>query len=203
MAPYLMCDAPHDLRYFALFLCSYLSFFHAFPVEVFNAGEYRRRLFNGHKDAEWFNPDNAEATDMRRSCNEAAVADMEVFLKANENGVVILDSVNSTFERRHAVLNRMHACGAKVLFIEVQNTSEDELRDNIRDVAKNCPDYEGMPHEQAVSVPPTDRAILTSTLLLLRRPPANTGVLSCCVCLVACVCRATCVICVAVLCADD
>jgi hypothetical protein len=127
-----------------------LSFFHAFPVEVFNAGEYRRRMYNGHKDAEWFNPSNAETSQMRDTCNDAAVADMEQFLTTHDNAVVIFDSVNSTFDRRFAVLNRMHACGAKVLFIEVQNTSEFELQDNYRDVAKNCPDYVGIGREESV-----------------------------------------------------
>lgn len=128
----------------------YLSFFHAVPVEVFNAGEYRRKLYDGHKDAEWFNPSNLEAVVMREHCNERAIEDMEVFLKQHSNGVVIFDSVNSTFDRRHKVWNRMHACGAKVVFIEVQNSSPEYLERSYKTVAQTCPDYVGICEEEAL-----------------------------------------------------
>lgn len=102
---------------------------------------------------------------MRHHCNDAAIRDMEVFLNGHDNGVVIFDSVNSTFDRRRSLLDRMYACGAKVLFIEVQNTSEAELRDNYRTVAQNCPDYRGVKREAAVSHDRSEVSYPTGTVL--------------------------------------
>jgi hypothetical protein len=47
----------------------YLSFFHALPVELFNVGEYRRKLYGTQVDAGWFDTNNAEALECRRQCN--------------------------------------------------------------------------------------------------------------------------------------
>jgi hypothetical protein len=78
----------------------YLSFFHAIPVKVYNVAEYRRRMCGGLKDAEWFDPNNAEARALRDECNKAAIRDMMAFLSEHENGVTILDSTNPTHQRR-------------------------------------------------------------------------------------------------------
>ena len=119
-------------------------------MEVFNVGEYRRKFFNGRKEADWFDNSNTEAVQMREEVNDRAIADMEVFLNTYNNGIVILDSVNASFDRRLEIQSRMHACGAKVLFIEVQNTSESELSTNCIDVATTCPDYKDMDNDAAV-----------------------------------------------------
>jgi len=85
----------------------YLSFFHAMPVEVFNVSEYRRKLYGAVKDAEWFDHLNEATMEMRTNCNIKAIADMEAFLKEHENGVVIFDSTNDTFDRRYNLLNKV------------------------------------------------------------------------------------------------
>lgn len=87
--------------------CRYLSFFHAVPVEVFNVSEYRRNLYGAFKDAEWFDQNNDETMELRNKCNERAIADMELFLQAHTNGVVIFDSINNTFEKRLNLLHRV------------------------------------------------------------------------------------------------
>ena len=45
----------------------------------------------------------------------------------------------------------MHASGAKVLFIEVQNTNPKDLAQKYDEVAITSPDYKGMESSAAVS----------------------------------------------------
>ena len=46
-------------------LARYLSFFHAIPVQVFNATEYRQTMCGLVKEAEWFDLSNVEAENAR------------------------------------------------------------------------------------------------------------------------------------------
>jgi hypothetical protein len=86
-------------------LGNYLSFFHAIPVEVFSTAEYRKRMCGTMKDAEWFDPSNAEATVLRNECHQSALKDMVQFLSAHDSGVAIMDSSNPTHERRSFLKN--------------------------------------------------------------------------------------------------
>jgi len=45
----------------------------------------------------------------------------------------------------------MYACGAKVTFIEVQNSNVQELESKYHEVAVTSPDYVGMGNNDAVS----------------------------------------------------
>jgi 6-phosphofructo-2-kinase len=83
----------------------YLSFFHAVPVEVYHVADYRRRICGALKDAEWFDPANEEASHLRDDCQTAAINDMIQFLNLHSNGVAILDSTNSTLDRRSRLVN--------------------------------------------------------------------------------------------------
>lgn len=111
--------------------------------------DYRRKEFGGMKDADWFDPTNAEACDIRQRCNELAIRDMIDFLNQHQNVVVIMDSTNHTHERRANILQTMHAHGTKTLFIEVQNENEKYLTALYRDVSVTSPDYEGINNEHA------------------------------------------------------
>jgi 6-phosphofructo-2-kinase/fructose-2,6-biphosphatase len=87
-------------------LAGYLSFFHAFPVHVFNVAEYRQKMFGGLKDSDWFDPNNQEALKMRNECNKAAILDMISFISQHTHAIAILDSTNPTHQRRE-YLQRM------------------------------------------------------------------------------------------------
>lgn len=87
-------------------LARYLEFFHAVPVSIFNVAEYRRKMFGGLKDAEWFDPHNQDAIESRNACNEEAISDMVDFLNSHTMGIAILDSTNPT-HRRRAYVKRM------------------------------------------------------------------------------------------------
>lgn len=81
-------------------LARYLSFFHAFPVKVFNVAEYRQKVCGSGKDADWFDPSNAEGLEMRNLCNKTAIEDMIEFMNGNATAISILDSTNATHQRR-------------------------------------------------------------------------------------------------------
>ena len=83
-------------------------------MEVFNVSEYRRKLYGAVNDAELFDVDNEETVNMRLICNQKAIEDMEVFLKENENGVVIFDSINNTFDKRFFLLEKVGSPGVYV-----------------------------------------------------------------------------------------
>ena len=73
-------------------------------MQVFNVAEYRQRMCGGLKDAEWFDPNNAEALKLRTQCNKAAIIDMISFISSNTHAIAILDSTNPTYERRSYLL---------------------------------------------------------------------------------------------------
>lgn len=75
------------------------------PVEVYHVADYRRRICGALKDAEWFDPANAESAHLRDECQTAAANDMIQFLNLHSNGVAILDSTNSTVDRRSRLAN--------------------------------------------------------------------------------------------------
>ena len=85
----------------------YLSFFHAVPVEIFSAADYRRKEYGSLQDADWFDPVNTEAQSIRMLCNTNALNDAINFLKSSINGVAILDSTNPTHERRKNIKNKL------------------------------------------------------------------------------------------------
>ena len=88
-------------------IAKYLSFFHAMPVQLFNASEYRRKLCGSITDEEWFDVTNEEVKAMRRACNEAVIVDILDFLDKHVNGVVLLDSTNPDHSRRINLLTKV------------------------------------------------------------------------------------------------
>eukprot|EP01038_Epipyxis_sp_PR26KG_P012621 gene12621-16924_t len=140
-----LCGLPgRGKTHIARRLARYLSFFHALPVNCFNAAEYRREMCGALKDAEWFDPTNAEAVQLRKDCNDKVLEDMIAFLHIHSNGIAILDSTNPTHERRMHLVSRMHSTGAKVMFIEVTNDDAKFLDSQYRTTVISSPDYAGV-----------------------------------------------------------
>ncbi|KAJ1430670.1 6-phosphofructo-2-kinase-domain-containing protein, partial [Ochromonadaceae sp. CCMP2298] len=133
-------------------LMKYLSFFHAVPVQVYNAAEYRRRMCGSLPDAEWFDPLNEEAKAQRDLCNSTIITDMIGFLNSHANGIAIVDSTNPTHERRERLLRLVQAStGAKVMFIEVVNEDVSFLDRQYSDAASLSPDYAGVNHDEGMT----------------------------------------------------
>jgi len=130
-------------------LASYLSFFYAVPVRVFNVAAYREKMHGGLKAAEWFDPHNEEALKIRNECNEAALRDIVTFLCSSLHGIAILDSTNATHARRAYVAKMMSLTGAKVMFIEVNNEDENFLSEHYRTTVHYSADYVGQSDAQS------------------------------------------------------
>lgn len=122
-------------------LGSYLSFFHALHVKIFNVGEYRRRLYGASKNAEWFDVKNAEALRMRAECNNKAVADMTDFFRNNLDGLAILDATNSRHSQRSHIQDLLRQEGIRIMFVEVLNEDPTFLVKQYEAAAKTMPDY--------------------------------------------------------------
>ncbi len=101
-------------------LANYLSFFHAIPVEVFNTADYRKRMCGAMKDAEWFDPSNAEALNMRFECNKAAIDDMLKYLSSQQSAVAVFDSSNPTHQRR-SYLHKMVSWSLFLYFLNISD----------------------------------------------------------------------------------
>jgi broad specificity phosphatase PhoE len=130
-------------------LARYLEFFWAVPVGLFNVGEYRRVHCGAINDAEWFDRGNPTAFASRTHCNELALADMVKFLQENQNGVAILDSTNSSKERRNLVHDAVLRTGATITWIEINSDNVKFLADQVTEIAKTSPDYEDVDEEEA------------------------------------------------------
>lgn len=70
------------------------------PVEVYNLSDYRRERFGVISEAEWFDPNNQAANEIREICLNAVVDDLVTFLQNNSSGVAVLDATNPTHARR-------------------------------------------------------------------------------------------------------
>lgn len=144
-----MCGLPgRGKTHISRKIARYLSFFHAIPVKLFNVSEYRRSLCGSVHDAMWFDHSNVEAEAIRTKCNQQMVDDALAFLREN-NGVAILDTANATVAKRARLVAQLRTSGAKIMFIEVQNSDEVFLSELYKQVAASSPDYEGVDSRQA------------------------------------------------------
>jgi hypothetical protein len=139
--------------YIAQKVSHYLSFFHGVDVKVFNAGQYRRKLFGAQKSADYFNPGNTAAEKERMTCVTAAMDDMQAWIKPGLGRIGVLDATNSTRDRRDWVMAQLAGKVAKhhVVFIESICNDAELIASNVRSVKLSMPDYAGMDKEQAAA----------------------------------------------------
>ncbi len=128
----------------------YLSFFHAVPVAMYNASEYRREKFGLWTSNKYFDQTNQANRQMLDDVNGMILGEMSDFLNKTPNGVAILDSSSLllTTERRMEVQKMVNAAGAKVMFIEVMNEGGKDGGEELR-IPYDSPDYAGMSPEDA------------------------------------------------------
>lgn len=133
-------------------ICRFLSFFHDIDSQIFNVGDYRRKICGEKMPASFFDPLNEEAVAQRaRACN-AALDDMMVYMAKPNVRVAVYDATNSTKDRRSYLLKKLKtSCiGAKIMFIESICDNEVLLEQNIRSVKLSTPDYRDADPEEAV-----------------------------------------------------
>jgi len=119
-------------------------------TKVFNAGEYRRKLYGTvNCKHDFFSATNPSGHEARMRCVDLALQDVEDFLK-NGGQVAILDATNTTFERRKYVLERCAQAGIKNFFIESICDDPDVIYQNILEVKMTSPDYAGCEEKEVV-----------------------------------------------------
>lgn len=135
--------------YMAQKLARYLSW-QGYRARVFNVGSYRRQRLGAGQEATFFDPANPEGVAARKDMAMAALED--VFQWLDDGGqIAIYDATNSTHSRRSRVRTAVEERGISVLFVESVCDDTELIEANIRQTKLSSPDYEGVPHEQAVS----------------------------------------------------
>lgn len=114
-----MCGLPATGKtHIANRIVRYISFFLAMESELFNVGDYRRRLFGAKATAEFFDHSNKECVAKREMACDAALADLIDFMKEDGVRVGILDSTNCTRERRSYIREAVDHLHCKVIVLE-------------------------------------------------------------------------------------
>ena len=62
-------------------ICRFLSFFHDIPSQIFNVGDYRRRLFGAQQPASFYSNDNPNGAAARNQACDAALADLIKYIQ--------------------------------------------------------------------------------------------------------------------------
>ena len=116
--------------YTAKKLAWYLYFVHGCTCQIFNLGDYRRRLYPNFTLKE-FDPNNSEGMQMRQNCAQMAIQDLKQFLKTKTNsGVVgIFDATNSSYDRRSWLKSELK--NTHLIFIENLITDGELEKNNI------------------------------------------------------------------------
>ena len=139
-----MCGLPGTGKsYIAQRICGYLGW-RGVPVKIFNAGDYRRKVIGPESNsANFFDPNNAQALDMREKMAEMAMEDCCNFISCGGQ-VGIFDATNTTTARRKKVFNYFTAKNIpknRILFYESVCNDEELLRKTVLEVKMQNADY--------------------------------------------------------------
>ncbi|KXJ12195.1 6-phosphofructo-2-kinase/fructose-2,6-bisphosphatase 3 isoform X2 [Exaiptasia diaphana] len=135
--------------YMAKKLGRYLNWI-SIQTNVFNVGEYRRKVVGTDKLHDFFRPDNDQAQIIRRQCALTCLEDVSKWLN-NGGQAAIFDATNTTRERRRLVLDFCRRRGFKVFFMESVCTNMDMVSSNVKEVKVFSPDYKQVDKEEAYS----------------------------------------------------
>jgi broad specificity phosphatase PhoE/predicted kinase len=127
----------------------YLSWL-GYRTGVFNVGEYRRARVGAYLPHSFFDPDNLQGEESRRSVAMVALEDMVAWL-TDDGQVAIYDATNTTRARRAMVHARCERAGFQVLFIEIRCDDPHIIEANIRSTKLSSPDYENIDPDEAVT----------------------------------------------------
>eukprot|EP00551_Chaetoceros_affinis_P000438 CAMPEP_0203640042 /NCGR_PEP_ID=MMETSP0088-20131115/5633_1 /ASSEMBLY_ACC=CAM_ASM_001087 /TAXON_ID=426623 /ORGANISM="Chaetoceros affinis, Strain CCMP159" /LENGTH=513 /DNA_ID=CAMNT_0050495103 /DNA_START=156 /DNA_END=1697 /DNA_ORIENTATION=- len=130
----------------------YISFFHDIPSQIFNVGEYRRKMVGVKLPASYYDHSNLEALAERKKACDKALGDLIEYMAQDGVRLGIYDATNSTPEARAEVLKRLKDSnlGVKKMFIEVICDDDNALAENIHAVKSCTPDYKDVDPEEAV-----------------------------------------------------
>jgi len=133
-------------------ICRFLEFFHDIESQIFNVGDYRRRLCGEKMPASFFDPSNPEGLAQRKMACDAALNDLLEYMGKSGVRVGVYDATNSTKERRSYLASRLESAkiGAKIMYLESICDSKELLEENIRKVKLSTPDYRDSDPQEAV-----------------------------------------------------
>jgi len=133
-------------------ICRYLTFFHDIPSQIFNVGDYRRKLVGAQMPASFYDHNNAEAVAQRHTACNAALNDLVEYMKQGGVRMAVYDATNSTRERRRWLAQSLSdaGIGAKKIFVESICDDDRILEENIRTVKISTPDYKGVDPNVAI-----------------------------------------------------
>lgn len=135
-------------------IARYVSFFLDIQTKLFNVGDYRRELIGTKMPAEFFDHSNKENMAKREQACDAALCDLVEYMKQDGVRVGILDSTNSTRNRRahiRQVLAQDNKLRCKIVVLESVVDKEEVIEQNVRFIKRYAPDYEGEDPQEALA----------------------------------------------------
>ncbi|KAG1291838.1 hypothetical protein G6F62_011106 [Rhizopus arrhizus] len=121
-------------------VCRYLQWL-GIHTEVFNVGNYRRKLFGTKQDHLFFDPSNPTGQHQRKTAANAALEDMIRWFDEKQGTVAIYDATNSTKQRRRWLHDLLTSHNIQVVFIESVCEDEKIVIENIQQMKLASPDY--------------------------------------------------------------
>lgn len=121
-----------------------------YQSQVFNTGEYRRKLVGSDVNHDFWDPFNEESfqirTDLSRKCLEDSISALE----SNSCDCVIFDATNVTRKRRQMLVDEVHKRSkCEMMFIESVCDDPELLATSINEMKLNSADYAGKTMEEA------------------------------------------------------
>ena len=111
----IMCGLPATGKtHIANRIARYVSFFLAVESKLLNVGDYRRSMFGVKSPTNFF----THAANQREQACDVALGELIEFMKQDGVRVGILDSTNSTRERRNRIREAVAHLKCKVMVIE-------------------------------------------------------------------------------------
>lgn len=107
--------------YIAQKLCRYLNWL-GIPTQVFNVGNYRRKMCGSSKTADFFDPKNQEAEEGRLRAAVEALNEMIDWLRTSDGQVAIYDATNTSLSRRQMIRQNCEEVGLHVQLVILKNT---------------------------------------------------------------------------------
>ena len=88
-------------------LKQYLSWL-GFKIDIFNCGDYRRKISKSKQDADFFDTSNKKNFKLKESYFYYTMFDLNTYFSVKDGDIGILDVTNSTKKRRNKIIKFFH-----------------------------------------------------------------------------------------------
>lgn len=104
-------------------------------MQVFNLGEYRRRIVPKYSNAEFFSADNEEGLRLREQVCTEALDDVIHWMRTEDGEVAVFDATNTTRKRRRLLYQKfVEENSFNLFFVESICDKVDIIEENIKEV---------------------------------------------------------------------